>query len=67
VNAVVKVVTRLDPIPFLKELLAIEAALGRSRRDAVRFGPRTLDMDLILFDKNEYNPTNWWCPIRECT
>jgi 2-amino-4-hydroxy-6-hydroxymethyldihydropteridine diphosphokinase len=50
VNAVVKVATRLDPFSLLKELLAIETTLGRRRQDAVRFGPRTLDMDLILYD-----------------
>jgi 2-amino-4-hydroxy-6-hydroxymethyldihydropteridine diphosphokinase len=51
VNAVVKVSTRLDPFSLLKELLGIETTLGRRRKAAVRFGPRTLDMDLILYDE----------------
>jgi 2-amino-4-hydroxy-6-hydroxymethyldihydropteridine diphosphokinase len=50
VNAVIKVATRLDPFALLGELLAIETALGRRRQSVPRFGPRTLDMDLILYD-----------------
>lgn len=36
---------------LLKELLAIEAALGRVRSmdPALRFGPRRIDLDLLLF------------------
>jgi 2-amino-4-hydroxy-6-hydroxymethyldihydropteridine diphosphokinase len=49
VNAVVKVATRLDPFSLLKELLAIETAMGRRRQSVPRFGPRILDMDLILY------------------
>lgn len=50
VNAVVKVATRLDPPELLKELLAIETALGRRRESVPRFGPRILDLDLIFYD-----------------
>lgn len=49
VNAVVKVATRLDPIPLLKELMTVETALGRQRQSVPRFGPRTLDLDLIFY------------------
>lgn len=38
----------LPPQTLLQTLLAIEAALGRVRREP--WGPRTLDLDLLLFD-----------------
>ncbi len=50
VNAVVKVRTDLGPFALLKELLAIENALGRRRESVPRFGPRIIDLDLILYD-----------------
>ena len=49
VNAVVKVETHADPIELLKALMAIEAAAGR-RRSAVKFGPRIMDLDIIMYD-----------------
>jgi 2-amino-4-hydroxy-6-hydroxymethyldihydropteridine diphosphokinase len=47
-NAVVELDTTLEPLPLLDALLAIEADSGRER--GVRFGPRTLDLDLIWYD-----------------
>jgi len=47
-NAVVELVTALEPLPLLDALLAIEAECGRER--GIRFGPRTLDLDLIWYD-----------------
>lgn len=44
-NAIVLVQTALEPEPALELLLGIERALGRERR--VRWGPRTIDLDLI--------------------
>lgn len=46
-NAVVKVRTRLDAAALLDALLSIELQLGRHR--SVRWGPRTIDLDLLLF------------------
>ena len=34
---------------LLEALLAIEVALGRQRREEERFGPRRIDLDLLLF------------------
>jgi 2-amino-4-hydroxy-6-hydroxymethyldihydropteridine diphosphokinase len=48
-NAVCRVRTGLDPEDLLDRLLQIEAGHGR-RRDGVRDGPRTLDLDLLLYD-----------------
>ena len=46
-NAVVVVDTALDPATFLHRCLSIERSRGRERRE--RWGPRTLDLDLLLF------------------
>jgi 2-amino-4-hydroxy-6-hydroxymethyldihydropteridine diphosphokinase len=40
--------TQLDPEPFLQLLLHTETLFGRVRRE--RWGPRLLDLDLLLFD-----------------
>ncbi|HJP97048.1 MAG TPA: 2-amino-4-hydroxy-6-hydroxymethyldihydropteridine diphosphokinase [Rhodanobacteraceae bacterium] len=47
VNAVVALETSLAPRELLSALLAIEARAGRVR--GVRYGPRTLDLDLLLY------------------
>jgi len=48
VNAVARVVTRLAPFELLDTLQAIEAAHGRDRAGP-RWGPRTIDLDLLLY------------------
>jgi 2-amino-4-hydroxy-6-hydroxymethyldihydropteridine diphosphokinase len=47
-NAVVALDTTLTPMHLLDGLLAIEAEFKRER--TVRWGPRTLDLDLLWFD-----------------
>ena len=46
-NAVARLSTTLPPHDLLAVLLGIEAELGRVR--TVRFGPRTCDLDLLLY------------------
>lgn len=46
-NAVAEVATRLAPGILLASLLEIESRAGRVRRE--RWGPRTLDLDLLLY------------------
>ncbi len=46
-NAVARGMFEGDPLDLLDALLAIEADQGRQRRQ--RWGPRTLDLDLLLF------------------
>ena len=46
-NAVVALQTGLTPQELMRELLAIEQAMGRQR--AFRNAPRTLDLDVLLF------------------
>jgi len=47
-NAVAALETRLAPLDLLDALQAIEQAQGRVR-DGQRWGPRTLDLDLLLY------------------
>ena len=47
-NAVARLHTDLQPVPLLDRLLAIETDLGRVRSFAN--APRTLDLDLLLYD-----------------
>ena len=49
VNAVAAVATRLAPAALLAALQAIEYRQGRRREGAVRWGPRVLDLDLLLY------------------
>jgi 2-amino-4-hydroxy-6-hydroxymethyldihydropteridine diphosphokinase len=48
-NAVIKLTTNLSPIELLDELQTIEKAQGRVRKDN-RWGARTLDLDILLYD-----------------
>ncbi len=48
VNGVAFVETALEPRALLDRLLEIERELGRTR-DGPRFGPRTIDLDLLLY------------------
>jgi 2-amino-4-hydroxy-6-hydroxymethyldihydropteridine diphosphokinase len=50
-NAVIEVEARLDAMELLQRLLAIEADFSRVRE--MRWGPRTLDLDLLLFGPDE--------------
>jgi 2-amino-4-hydroxy-6-hydroxymethyldihydropteridine diphosphokinase len=47
-NAAAAVETELPARELLRRLLAIEGRLGRTR-DGPRFGPRTIDLDLLLY------------------
>jgi 2-amino-4-hydroxy-6-hydroxymethyldihydropteridine diphosphokinase len=48
VNAVAQVRTRLDPEELLRVLHRIEQEAGRVRRE--RWGPRVIDLDLLLYN-----------------
>lgn len=49
VNAVARIGTTLSPHALLDALLAVERAAGRVR-DGERWGPRTLDLDILHMD-----------------
>ncbi|HEY7195557.1 MAG TPA: 2-amino-4-hydroxy-6-hydroxymethyldihydropteridine diphosphokinase [Gaiellaceae bacterium] len=47
-NAAAELETELGPRELLERLLAVELELGRERTGQ-RFGPRTIDLDLLLY------------------
>ena len=50
INACIEIETGLDPHALLFTLHKIEARFGRDRARETRWGPRTLDLDLIAYD-----------------
>jgi 2-amino-4-hydroxy-6-hydroxymethyldihydropteridine diphosphokinase len=50
INAVIALETELEAQELLKSLLAIEQEFGRDRSAGFTNGPRTLDLDILLFD-----------------
>lgn len=49
VNAAAALETSLSPRELLERLLDVERSLGRDRAVEERWGPRTLDLDLLLY------------------
>ena len=52
-NMVIEIQTLLDPLELLDTTQGIEEKLGRTRD--IRFGPRTIDLDILLY--NQENST----------
>lgn len=50
INGAAAVETDLGALELLEVLLGIERQLGRDRTKEQRWGPRTCDLDLLLFD-----------------
>ena len=50
-NAALKATTELTPLQLLSAIKKIENQLGR--RNTVRNGPRTIDLDILLYDDLE--------------
>jgi 2-amino-4-hydroxy-6-hydroxymethyldihydropteridine diphosphokinase len=48
-NGALEIETTLDPAELLSEMLRVERELGRIRDPGSRMGPRTVDLDLLLF------------------
>jgi len=48
-NGVAALEIALSPRALLDRLLAVEQELGRVRAEGPRFGPRTIDLDLLLY------------------
>jgi len=51
VNGVIKIETDLEAPELLRTLKTIESQLGRI--ETFRWGPRTIDLDILFFDDNE--------------
>nr|WP_090893189.1 2-amino-4-hydroxy-6-hydroxymethyldihydropteridine diphosphokinase [Evansella caseinilytica] len=52
-NVVVKITTSLKPFALLEHLQEIERAGGRERE--IRWGPRTIDLDILLYNNENIN------------
>lgn len=50
INACIEIETGLDPHALLAVLHSVERKFGRDRAHERRWGPRTLDLDLIAYD-----------------
>ncbi|HZC97618.1 MAG TPA: 2-amino-4-hydroxy-6-hydroxymethyldihydropteridine diphosphokinase [Bradyrhizobium sp.] len=50
INACIEIGTSLDPHALLFTLHKIEKKFGRDRSKETRWGPRTLDLDLLAYD-----------------
>lgn len=61
VNYAVKIETHLDPLSLLKFLKTIEQGAGRVPH-TIRFGPRVLDLDIILYDDVVQNDSGLTIP-----
>ena len=62
-NQMIALETTLAPRDLLSRLLEIERALGRTRD--VRWGPRTLDLDIVRFARQTVNDTDLHVPHLE--
>ena len=61
INSVARVRTTYQPEALLEKLLAVEASLGRVRSEQ-QFGPRVLDLDLLLFNGVQMETTRLTLP-----
>jgi 2-amino-4-hydroxy-6-hydroxymethyldihydropteridine diphosphokinase len=52
-NQVIIIQTTLSPDELMKMLLQIETGLGRTRTE--KYGPRTIDLDILFFDDLVYH------------
>lgn len=59
-NGAVRLDTTLAPLELLHRLHEIETSHGRDR--AVRWGPRTLDLDLLLWDRTQVHQAELTLP-----
>ena len=50
INACIEIETSLDPMALLFTLHRIEKKFGRDRANEKRWGPRTLDLDILAYD-----------------
>lgn len=59
-NTVIEIGTLLEPFELLKIAQTIEAKIGRERR--ITWGPRTIDLDLLLYGTEQIDSPNLTIP-----
>jgi len=62
VNAVIEIKTSLSPQDLLSECLRVEKQLGRNRPVEGMYGDRTIDIDILFYDKEILNDENLQIP-----
>jgi 2-amino-4-hydroxy-6-hydroxymethyldihydropteridine diphosphokinase len=62
INAAIAVTTSLSPHDLLSRALDCERALGRDRSHARRWGPRTIDIDIVAYDDVELHDADLTLP-----
>jgi 2-amino-4-hydroxy-6-hydroxymethyldihydropteridine diphosphokinase len=62
-NQMIAIETELSPHELLRELMRIEQDAGRVRDR--RWGPRTLDLDIVLFERQSVSDPDLSVPHRE--
>jgi 2-amino-4-hydroxy-6-hydroxymethyldihydropteridine diphosphokinase len=62
INAVVELQTRLTPRVLLDQLLDIEIRFGRDRAEGEKWGPRELDLDLLLYGEEQLDELGMHVP-----
>ncbi len=65
INGVIKIATSLLPLDLLTTLQTIESRHHRTRN--VKWGPRTLDLDILLIDNLTINEPNLTIPHPQLT
>jgi 2-amino-4-hydroxy-6-hydroxymethyldihydropteridine diphosphokinase len=62
INAVVELQTRLTPRVLLDQLLDIEVRFGRDRAEGEKWGPRELDLDLLVYGEEQLDEPGMHVP-----
>lgn len=62
VNAVAELDTALSPQALLVQLLEVELRAGRDRTKAIHWGPRVLDLDLLVYSDRIVSEANLKVP-----
>jgi 2-amino-4-hydroxy-6-hydroxymethyldihydropteridine diphosphokinase len=62
-NQMISIETELSPRDLLDELHRIEAGAGRIREK--RWGPRTLDLDIVMFERQQVRDSDLTIPHPE--
>ncbi len=65
INAVACLKTTLKPTELLLELQAIEQAFYRQRSAGLKWAPRTMDLDILLYGELHMNDTHLTIPHAE--
>ncbi|HDL89655.1 MAG TPA: 2-amino-4-hydroxy-6-hydroxymethyldihydropteridine diphosphokinase [Thermodesulforhabdus norvegica] len=63
VNGVIWGVTNLEPVKLLEAIQAVENSMGRER--TIKWGPRTIDIDILFYGNKRVNMENLVIPHPE--